>query len=202
MNKMLGKVCLVLAATGLCPAWGDIGGSWSATAVARIDVAVLNGNVDNAETTVAITTGDYNFNRGGEFIAGDIRGIWTEKWDKYSVFPDYDSLASSYAKSLESRGFTVNTIKVLNSRINGAHYANGILGQELHRYRIDINDGANRLVLKVTTHVDIGAYEPDKLQGLLSLSPLSQDAQPSRSIEDFAAEAVAQRIRAMNAAAP
>lgn len=195
MKKVTGKLCLLAAALGGYPAWGKVDGAWSATGLTRIDIVVLNGQGRETETTMAISTGDYRFNAGGQFMAGDIRGAWTEKWDKYFIDPDYDSLADTYARSLESKGIAVNGVRVLSSRMSGAHYGNGILGSEAHRYRIDVGTGAGRLVMKVSMSVDIGAYEPQAEASLRSVAPT--DGIPARSVEDLAAEAVLQKMRAL-----
>jgi hypothetical protein len=195
MKNMIGKLCLIAAASGICPAWGGVDGVWSATGLARIDIAVINGKGVESETTMAISTGDYQFNAGGDFAAGDIRGSWKETWNKYVISPDYASLAETYARSLESKGIIVNDVRVLSSRMSGAHYGNGILGNEAHRYRIDIGSGAGRLVMKVSMNVEIGAYEPQAETSLRGIAPT--DNLPARSVEDLAAEAVLQKMRAL-----
>ncbi|MDD5034271.1 MAG: hypothetical protein PHE55_05895 [Methylococcaceae bacterium] len=51
MKNIIGKVCLVLAASGAWPAWCNVDGIWNATGLTRIAVRVLNGKGMKSETT-------------------------------------------------------------------------------------------------------------------------------------------------------
>lgn len=160
----LATVALALLPYGVA-AWGQATGDWETTALTRIDIVAIQAPGLIPRHTVDITDGNYRFAVDGSFSAGDIQGVWTQKGAKYLVAPNRVALQNQFRLNIENtppaegeEPVTVNDVRLLDVKFTGVQLDNGIWGDELYTYKLDVNQGERRQILRLSMTVHVAGF--------------------------------------------
>jgi hypothetical protein len=195
-QSVISRRTILSVALALLPAVAadaQVTGDWETTALTRVDIAAIQAPGLTPQRTVDIADGEYRFEVDGGFAAGDIQGSWTQKNAKYSVAPNRTALENQFRLNIENAPpadgdppVVVNDLRLLSVKFAGAQLDNGIWGDESYVYRLDVNRGERRQIVRVSMTVRV-AGNPASAALFRSAG---EDAPPRKTVLEIAAAAV------------